>query len=125
MPAMHVRMLLGVRMLMVAMRMVVVAVAVLVVMLVVVVLGMFSRLCLFREYAVLQNVHLGRTNSTAIHRVDLQLRPNPQRRRRFLQKLRRHASVDQRTQQHVSGNSREALNLADFHIVICREPAFS
>jgi hypothetical protein len=80
---------------------------------------------LFGQRAVFEHVHLGRPNPTAIHRVNPQFRPDFQGSRRFLQKFRRHASVNQRTQQHVSGNSREALNLADFHIVVCREPAFS
>jgi competence protein ComGC len=80
---------------------------------------------LFRQHAVLEHIHLGCPNSTAIHRVNLQFSPNPQSHSRFLQKLRGHARVNQRAQKHVSRNSREALNLADFHMVICRGPAVS
>jgi len=118
----RMRMFLPMRVFMLAVLMMFMVMVPMIVLSVIMVLVLPGRL---RELAILKHVHLGRPNPAAINRVNPQFRPNLQGRRRFLQKLRRHASVNQRTQQHVSGNSREALDLADFHIDVCREPAFS
>ena len=67
-----------------------------------------------------QHVNLGGPNPAAIHRMNPQLRPDLQRRSRLMQNLRRHTRFDQRAQQHVSGDSGKALNLANFHKILNR-----
>ena len=65
--------------------------------------------------SVLQHVHLRGLNPAAIHGMNPKLGANLQRRSCLAQELRRHARIDQRSQQHVSGNSGKAFNPANFH----------
>jgi hypothetical protein len=69
----------------------------------------------FCRHTVLEDVHFGGSDPAAIDRGDSQLCPDAQRCRCLLQGFGRDACVNQRTQQHVPGDSGKTLNRSDLH----------
>ncbi len=75
-------------------------------------------LCLFGEAAILQHVHFGGRDATAIHGFDLQARAQVERGSGVMQNIGGYTGIKQRSEKHVSRDAGKTIKIRNTHRVV-------